>query len=153
MSYREKILDHYHRPRRNRRPDRVTHKAEGLNTSCGDRVDIFLSVKDGVFSDIGFRGEGCAISQAAASILCEYLLGKKAEDLRKMTKDDMLTLLEAPLSPARARCGLLAWETAKRALETGEKKNRSGGRKLNANRPMPFLTKPTNEVNSIKFSK
>ncbi len=115
-AYQEKILDHYHNPRHRGRLNRATHRAEGLNTSCGDKIRFELLVKDDLIVEIAFDGEGCAISQAAGSILSEYLLNKDIETLKKMTKNDMLKLLEIPLSPARLKCALLALETAQRAI-------------------------------------
>ncbi len=115
-AYQEKILDHYHNPRHRGRLNRTTHRDEGLNTSCGDKIRFELLVKDDLIVEIAFDGEGCAISQAAGSILSEYLLNKDIETLKKMTKNDMLKLLEIPLSPARLKCALLALETAQRAI-------------------------------------
>ena len=65
--YQEVILDHNKRPRNFRVLDAATHKAEGHNPLCGDRLELFLTVDDGVITDVGFLGSGCAISKASAS--------------------------------------------------------------------------------------
>ncbi len=87
-----------------------THKAERENVSCGDSISISLKVKDGVIKEARFIGTGCTISQAAASLLCEYAKNKKLTLLKKMAASDMIELVGIPLGPVRARCALLALE-------------------------------------------
>ncbi len=122
-NYQEKILDHYHHPRCHGDLTDATHLAHGRNTSCGDIINISLIIKDDTVQDISFTGDGCAISQAAASILAEYIKGKSVDDLKKINKDGMLKLVEIPLSPARIKCGLLALQTAHEALNLPTKNN------------------------------
>ncbi len=114
--YQEHILDHYHNPRHSGHCTDATHHADAHNPSCGDTLAIDLVIDDDVIVNGAFTGDGCAISQAAASILLDYVIGKSVETLEKMDASAMIKLLDVPLSPARIKCGLLALETAHKAL-------------------------------------
>jgi nitrogen fixation NifU-like protein len=89
-----------------RNPDVV---AEGANPICGDRIKVFLKIKNGKITDASFTGEGCAISIASASLLLDYLKGKKVEEIGKLDKEKAMELLELDLSknPSRLKCALL----------------------------------------------
>ena len=78
--YQEVILDHGRAPRNFGKPDRVSHEAHGNNPLCGDKVTIYLQVDDGVVKDIGFEGQGCAISTASTSMMTEVLKGKTLDE-------------------------------------------------------------------------
>ncbi|MDP3766472.1 MAG: SUF system NifU family Fe-S cluster assembly protein, partial [Dehalococcoidia bacterium] len=82
--YRELILDHYRNPRHKEplpEPDVV---AEGYNPLCGDEVELRLAFEDGAVRDLSLRGRGCSISQASGSMLTELVLGKRAEEARRL---------------------------------------------------------------------
>jgi len=83
--------------------------AEGANPICGDKVKVFLKIKDGKVVDASFTGEGCAISIASASLLMDYIKGKKVEEISKVGKEKVMELLELDLSrnPSRLKCALL----------------------------------------------
>ncbi len=83
--------------------------AEGANPICGDKVRVFLKIKDGKIADASFTGEGCAISIASASLLLDYLKGKKVEEIENVGKEKVMELLELDLSrnPSRLKCALL----------------------------------------------
>ena len=113
--YREIILEHYKYPHNAgtlEHPD-ITH--EEHNPLCGDRIRIDLQVESGIITDVRFQGRGCAISQASASLLTDELKGKSVEDVRAITKDDLLDLLGVPLdkNPVRIKCALLSLKTLK----------------------------------------
>lgn len=113
--YREIILEHYKHPHNAgtlEQPD-ITH--EDNNPLCGDRIRIDLQVQDGQVADVRFQGRGCAISQAAASLLTDEIKGKSLDELRTFSKDDMLDLIGIPLdkNPVRIKCALLALKTLK----------------------------------------
>ena len=121
--YAENILDHYRHPRgkqRLRSPS-VTH--DEVNLSCGDSVTLDLQVTDGRITSIGWEGSGCAISQAAMSMLAEELVGKSLSDVESLKKEDAYALLGVPIGPRRTKCALLALQTLKNAVRkfTGEK--------------------------------
>ncbi len=133
--YQEVILDHSKRPRNFRELGDASHRAKGNNPLCGDRIDVFLKLEDGVIVDISFHGSGCAISTASASMMTERLIGKTKEDVRELFDEfhDVVTGKEEPASsttlgklavfsgvrefPVRVKCATLAWHTVRAALD------------------------------------
>ncbi len=114
--YADNILDHYKHPRGSgslAKPT-VSHREE--NASCGDDLTIDLELKDGKIVDLKWRGEGCAISQAAMSILSEELIGMTTAEIEKLTPQDMYSKLGVPIGPRRFKCALLCIHTLKNAL-------------------------------------
>ena len=111
--YRERILDHYRYPRNYGVLKKATHEGGLSNISCGDAVQFRVRITKGTITDIAFTGEGCAISMAGASLTSEYLKGKKASLIQKMTKKDIEKILQIPISGARERCAMLALDTLK----------------------------------------
>lgn len=114
--YQEHIMDHYQHPRNKTLQKNPTYQKTQLNPLCGDELTIQITNKNGKMEDISFQGHGCAISQASASILTEFLKKKPLGDLEKITEKDMLNLLHIPISHTRTKCALLALKTAKAAL-------------------------------------
>ncbi|GAB4555841.1 MAG: SUF system NifU family Fe-S cluster assembly protein [Anaerolineae bacterium] len=111
--YHEAILDHYRHPRHWGVLDGANYDHEEKNPLCGDRLRLTMRVKDGVIEDIGWSGEGCAISQAAASMLGEMIVGKTLEEAREITKENVLELLGIELGPVRLKCALLSLKVLK----------------------------------------
>ena len=120
--YRELILDHYKNPRHHGSLDAPDAEAEGQNPLCGDEVSIYVSFgKDGdTIDDVMFSGRGCAISQAATSMLTEMVKGKKASEVAAMPKEDLLEEIGIPLTPVRLKCAILGLTTLKLALHKGK---------------------------------
>jgi nitrogen fixation protein NifU and related proteins len=120
--YRENILDHYKNPRNAGHLEEPTTTAEGVNPLCGDELSIELKVRDGVVEDIRYNGRGCAISQAAASMLSDTIKGRRVEELSEIGKDEVLDELGIPLTPIRLKCAMLSVGVLKVALNqlTGE---------------------------------
>lgn len=116
--YQDLILDHYRNPRNFGHLEDATSAGEAKNVSCGDRLEMTVSVKNGKVHEIRFQGEGCAISQAAASLLTEYAKGKSVKNLLALEPKDVLELLAIELSPVRMKCALLSLETIKKALKS-----------------------------------
>jgi nitrogen fixation NifU-like protein len=108
--YRQQILDHYRNPRNYGELEDPTFSHVGENTSCGDEitVDVTLDEAEEVVADVAFRGEGCAISQAAASLLTEEVRGLTLEELYALDRDDVLELLGVEVTPMRIKCAVLA---------------------------------------------
>jgi nitrogen fixation NifU-like protein len=132
--YQEVILDHNRSPRNFCRLDGATHHAEGHNPLCGDHVEIFLKITDGVITDITFEGNGCAISKASASLMTERLKGMPVEEAAELHSEihdvlrgnsdvdtDRLGKLAALSGvsefPMRVKCATLAWHTMKAAAD------------------------------------
>ena len=111
--FRENILDHYRHPRHHGTLEKPDITYEDANPLCGDRLRMDVMVKDDRIAQVRFSGVGCSISQAAASMLCEAVEGKTLEEVRKLSRDDMLEMLGIELGPVRLKCGLLALKTLK----------------------------------------
>lgn len=115
LIYKENILDHYKHPRNKRIIENaVTYK--DLNPLCGDTIQVFLVIKNGEVEDIAFQGKGCAISQAAMSMLTEELKGKNLEEINRLQRDDILSLLNIPIGPVRMKCAMLGLRTTQKAI-------------------------------------
>ena len=114
--YREIILDHYRNPRNKGTLEPNDFSYEDVNPLCGDEVRIDVRVKDDHIEEIAFSGRGCAVSQASASILMEMVEGKSLEDVKAITKDDLLEEIGIPVSPARLKCALLGLKVLKAGL-------------------------------------
>jgi len=141
--YREIILDHYRTPRnRGELPPPAAH-AVGHNPLCGDEIDVFLEVSDGVVSDIKVGGQGCSISQSSASMMSQAVKGKTLPEVRALVRrfKGMMSIDEEPevdgeeeapaddvklgdlealqgvvKFPVRIKCATLAWNTLTQAL-------------------------------------
>jgi len=114
--YREVILDHYKNPRSHGLLDEPDAQAEGQNPLCGDEVTVTLRFDGETISEVGFEGRGCAISQAATSMLTELVQGKTADEVARMPKEELLEEIGIPLTPVRLKCALLGLGVVKVAL-------------------------------------
>ena len=112
--YDDYILDHYECPYHKGHIECPTCTHSEKNPLCGDQIRLELKVDDqGKVAEAFFNGKGCAISQAAASILCKHVEGKSLDELRGFQAPDMLRLLKVPLTATRQRCGLLGFKVLK----------------------------------------
>jgi nitrogen fixation protein NifU and related proteins len=115
--YREVILDHYKTPRNHGLLEPCDAQAEGQNPLCGDEVTVSLRFGPGdVIEEVGFEGQGCAISQAATSMLTDLVRGRTAQEVAVMPKDELLEEIGIPLTPVRLKCALLGLGVLKVAL-------------------------------------
>ena len=115
--YKEIILDYYKNPRNRGTIESPDAKSKDSNPLCGDVVEIQLKFSNGKVSDIKFNGDGCAISQASASMLTEMVMGKTIEEVRKIDKSVLLENLGSPnLGAVRIKCALLPLKVMKSAL-------------------------------------
>lgn len=115
--YQEQIMDHYRRPRNKGHLEHPDFKAKESNPLCGDSLELELKLDGNQrVADVRFDGEGCAISQASASILTVAIKGKSLEQVRKLTADDITKMLGVPLSPVRLKCALLSLDALRSAL-------------------------------------
>ena len=116
--YREVILDHYKNPRGHGLIEDADASAEGQNPLCGDEVTVSVRFgEDGeTIEQVGFEGRGCAISQAATSMLTEMVAGRTANEVATLDKDELLGEIGIPLTPVRLKCAMLGLTTLKMAL-------------------------------------
>ena len=136
--YQTTILDHSRQPKNFGKLDECTHKAEGYNPLCGDKVTIYLELEGDQVKDIAFDGAGCAISTASASLMTEALKGKTIDEARALfhrvhqtmtgqadegdagsdVELGKLAVFEGVRQyPLRVKCATLAWHTLKNAIE------------------------------------
>jgi nitrogen fixation protein NifU and related proteins len=115
--YRELILDHYKNPRNHGLLEAADANAEGVNPLCGDEISVSVRLgENDVIEDVGFEGRGCAISQAATSMLTDLVKGKTVEEVGAMPKEELLEELGIPLTPVRLKCAILGLGVLKLAL-------------------------------------
>jgi nitrogen fixation NifU-like protein len=114
--YREQILEHYKNPHHFGELRDADITQEGDNPLCGDVVTLYLKLDDGHLRDVRFRGRGCAISQASASILTDMIMGKPLNELKTFPTQELLDELGIQISPARMKCATLAVNTLRVAL-------------------------------------
>ena len=133
--YQEILLDHNSKPRNFRKPEGATHSVDGYNPLCGDKITLYLTVADGVITDVGFQGAGCAISKASASMLTQSIKGQSSARALEIFEafHQMMTEPDAELDfdtlgdleslsgvieyPTRIKCAVLAWHAMRAALE------------------------------------
>ena len=140
--YQEVILDHGRKPRNFRRLEEAALHARGDNPMCGDRIELFLDMRDGHIADAAFQGRGCAISTASASLMTETVRGKTPEEARALAArfrelamtgacpdcagameeemDRLQALSGVHEFPSRVKCATLAWHTLNTALDGGK---------------------------------
>jgi nitrogen fixation NifU-like protein len=116
--YRENILDHYKNPRNYGKLEPAHAHAEGQNPLCGDEVAITVNFGDDgeTITDLRFEGRGCAISQAATSMLTDLVKGKKAAEVAAMPKEELVGEVGIQLTPIRLKCAILGLGVLKVAL-------------------------------------
>ncbi|MEO6798158.1 MAG: Fe-S cluster assembly sulfur transfer protein SufU [Candidatus Dormibacter sp.] len=115
--YREQILEHYKNPHHFGELTNADITQEGDNPLCGDVITLYLKLDDGRVGDVRFRGRGCAISQASASMLTDMIVGKPVLDLKTFPTKELLEELGIQISPARMKCATLSVNTLRVALD------------------------------------
>lgn len=134
--YQEIILEHNKRPQNFRCLEHPTHSAEGDNPLCGDEITVFLEIQEGIVQDVGFQGQGCAISKASASLMTQAIKHKSLNDVKNLVQT-ICTMLTQECEPstntldqlgdiaalsgvrkfhARIKCASLAWHTLEAAI-------------------------------------
>lgn len=127
MMEMENIMDHYKNPRNSGTLDNPTIKHTEYNPLCGDKIEMTIKINNGSLADVKFKGEGCSISQASASLLLEYAKGKNLAEVESITKEDIFEMLSIQLSPIRVKCALLGLDTLKNALIIHKKYGENNG--------------------------
>jgi nitrogen fixation NifU-like protein len=112
--YSQKLLDHFRNPRNYGALNHPDISYESFNPLCGDRIRIEVRFENKSVKDIRFRGDGCAISIAAASLLTEIILNT---DPDKISDDQLIAALESDIKPARIQCALLPLEALRAGLK------------------------------------
>lgn len=122
MMYKENILDHYKNPRNFGKIENASVQHHETNPLCGDELDMYIVIGKGrKIADVKVYPRGCAISIASASMLSEEIKGKDIDELKKLTKENILEMLGIPISPVRLKCALLSLDTLKNSILIFEK--------------------------------
>jgi nitrogen fixation NifU-like protein len=128
QDYIENILDHHDNPRNKHRIENADIEASGGNPGCGDIVVLYARVgNDGRIEEASFEGEGCTISQAAASMLTEELVGRTLDEVRGMSYEDVIDEMGKEVVATRTRCATLALTVAKNAAADELRRQRAAG--------------------------
>jgi nitrogen fixation NifU-like protein len=114
--YKDIILDYYRNPRNFGDLADADVRAKDSNPLCGDIIEMQLKINDGKIDDVRFKGKGCAISQASASMLTEAIKGKSLDDVKAMGKSNVLELMGIDPGPTRIKCALLGLKVVKLAV-------------------------------------
>ncbi len=115
--YSETILDHYNHPHHHGALKEPTNTVIEHNPLCGDVIRLDLKIDKNVLTEVGFVGNGCAISQASTSMLADYITGKKIQNLKKIKPAYIYKLLGVAISPGRINCALLGLRTLQKGLK------------------------------------
>jgi len=122
LMYQENILDHYKSPHNFGKLDNATVHHHEKNPLCGDDLDMFLVIDENKkIVDVKVYPRGCAISVASASMLSDEIKGKHIDEIKSMTKEQILEMLGIPISPVRLKCALLSLDTLKNSILIFEK--------------------------------
>jgi nitrogen fixation NifU-like protein len=115
--YSDTLLDHFRHPRNYGDLTAPDISYEKLNPLCGDRIRIQVRLNDSIVEEAGFKGDGCAISLAAASLLTEMIRGIRIDELSSFSDDRLIAALESDIKPARIACALLPLEALRAGLK------------------------------------
>ena len=114
--YKDIILDYYRHPRNFGDLPEPDVRSKDSNPLCGDVIEMQLKIKEGRVEDLRFKGRGCAISQASASMLTELAKGKTLDEIKALTKENVLSMLGIDPGPTRIKCALLGLKVIKLAV-------------------------------------
>lgn len=120
MMYQENILEHYKAPHNHGRIENPTTHNHAYNPLCGDEIDLYLIIENNTIKDVKFYGRGCAISQSSASMLTDRIKGKRLDEIRNITKEEILEMIGIPLSAVRLKCALLSLDTLRSSIKIYE---------------------------------
>jgi nitrogen fixation protein NifU and related proteins len=117
--YKENILDHYKNPHNKGNLEKADVTFTENNPVCGDVITIYLKISDGKVADSRFNGTGCAISQAAASMLTDHIKGMDMDKVKNLKREDVVQLLGIDIGIVRTKCATLSLVAIRKAIETG----------------------------------
>lgn len=112
--YREHIMELYKSPQNYGELKNKTHEKTETNSSCGDEITLQLIVKDGKIENAKFQGSGCVMSLVSSSLITDKIKGMDLDNVKKLTKEDVLELLKIRINPSRMKCVLLPIEALRR---------------------------------------
>lgn len=120
--YHAELIEHYKTSPYRRVIAVPTVQFSDLNPSCGDKLTVMMILDASTIVSIAFQGSGCVISQAAMSMLCEHVEGKRIDDALKLDSGDILSLINIELGPVRIKCATLGLQVVQQAIKTWQNK-------------------------------
>ena len=121
QDYQEELMDIYKNPHNKGKLSSPSVSVCKKNPMCGDELTLELDIKNGVVKDAKFDGSACSVSIISSSILTDYLIGKKVEEVKKLTKEDLLKFINLNLTTSRVACATLIFSALEEALKEYEK--------------------------------
>lgn len=129
--YKDFLMDHYKNPRNRGEIEHPDFETAQYNPSCGDSISIQGSIKNGVLTSLAFVGKGCVISQAVASVLTEFCIGKTIDEVLLLERGDLSKIIGMDLGPIRIKCALLSLVALKDGiLEYKKRLDKKGARPI-----------------------
>lgn len=116
--YQQQIIENYKNPHNKGVINDATYIRKQINSSCGDSIEVYIKANNDKIEDVKFIGTGCAISQAAASLLTDKIKNMDLDDVKKLTPQSMYDLLGIEISYGRSRCALLCLNTIQKAIQS-----------------------------------
>jgi nitrogen fixation NifU-like protein len=114
--YREEILEHYTQPHHQGKINQPTHQAQATNPLCGDKINIYLKIKNNQIQDIKHQAQGCIITKATASLLCDQAAQLTPKQILKYTPQQLLKKVNTPLTASRQQCALVVLQALQDAI-------------------------------------
>lgn len=123
--YKEILMDHFQNPRNKGKLENPDFSTSQYNPSCGDSISFDGIIVNGIVDQLKFDGKGCVVSQAVASMLTEYCIGKQIDEILSVDKDTLLGIIGMEIGPTRMKCAFLSLVAMKEGLEEYKKKQES----------------------------
>ena len=116
--YREQILEHYTKPHHQGKISHPTHYGRAINPLCGDQISIYLNIKNNQIKQIKHQAQGCIITQATASLLCDFAAQLTPQQIQKLTPKQLIKKINTPLTSSRQQCALVVLKALQIAVST-----------------------------------
>lgn len=115
--YREEFMEIYKNPMNEGRLENPTVVEHGVNEACGDEMDLYLKIENGIVIDASFKAQSCSVGIVSSAILTDEIKGKKITEIKDLSKEDLLKLIGVNLTTSRIKCATLPLETLHKSLE------------------------------------
>lgn len=115
--YREEFMEIYKNPMNEGELENPSIVEHGVNEACGDEMDLYLKIENGVVTDTSFKAQSCSVCVVSSAILTDEIKGKKISEVKDLSKEDLLKLIGVNLTTSRVKCATLPLETLQKSLE------------------------------------
>jgi nitrogen fixation NifU-like protein len=115
--YREEFMEIYKNPMNEGKLENPTVVEHGVNEACGDEMDLYLKIENGIVIDASFKAQSCSVGIVSSAILTDEIKGKKITEIKDLSKEDLLKLIGVNLTTSRIKCATLPLETLHKSLE------------------------------------